>query len=262
MKNAFKKAKKAVSKAGQHIRWSSSEGGFGSASQHAASERMSISTEEPEKFQTSSTHRPILILDSQLVPCTQEEAKALRLLNQKSYALTKCFDEDLLVDTGMREEFKELEPEPEPGRNSISGVMACNDAEPRSKSARPTRMHSSQEPNLHGLIQAHPLGKPTHRVPGTARGTPLCPPSTRHRHIIAEVSPSHSARYTGGELDGNFTALFEALDLQEHRTLGMIDNIADIQQQQGVDHNLILEKRATVDCMQEQNLMYYNWKGF
>ena len=108
MKNAFKKAKKAVSKAGQHIRWSSSESGSGSASRHASFERMSISTEEPEEFQTSSTHRPILILDSQLVPRTQEEAKALRLLNQKSYALTKCFDEDLLIDTSMREEFNEV----------------------------------------------------------------------------------------------------------------------------------------------------------
>ncbi|WVZ90017.1 hypothetical protein U9M48_036353 [Paspalum notatum var. saurae] len=71
---------------------------------------------------------------------------------------------------------------------------------------------------------------------------------------------SHSARYTGGELDGNFTALFGAFDLQEHCTLGMMDNITDIQQQQGVDHNLILETRATVARMQEQNLMYYNWK--
>ncbi|WVZ94237.1 hypothetical protein U9M48_040150 [Paspalum notatum var. saurae] len=108
MKNAFKKAKKAVSKAGQHIHWLTSEGGSGSASRHAASERMFISTEEPEEFQTLSTHRPILILDSQLVLRTQEEAKALRLLNQKTYALTKCFDEDLLVDTGMRKEFNEV----------------------------------------------------------------------------------------------------------------------------------------------------------
>ncbi|WVZ49857.1 hypothetical protein U9M48_001180 [Paspalum notatum var. saurae] len=108
MKNAFKKAKKAVSKAGQHIRWSSSEGGSGPASRHAASERMSISTEEPEEFQTSSTHWPILILNTQLVPRSQDEAKALRSLNQKTYALTKCFDEDFLVDTGMREEFNEV----------------------------------------------------------------------------------------------------------------------------------------------------------
>ncbi|WVZ90157.1 hypothetical protein U9M48_036484 [Paspalum notatum var. saurae] len=104
-------------------------------------------------------------------------------------------------------------------------------------------MLSSQEPQLHGLIPAHLLGKPTHRVPSTAR-------------------PSLSARYTGGELDGNFTDLFGALDLQEHRTLEMMDSLADIQQQQGVDHNLILETRATVDRMHEQNLMYYNWKGY
>ncbi|WVZ93349.1 hypothetical protein U9M48_039336 [Paspalum notatum var. saurae] len=69
---------------------------------------MSISTEEREEFQTSSTHRPILILDSQLMPRGQDEAKALRSLNQKNYALTKCFDEDLLVDTGMREEFNKV----------------------------------------------------------------------------------------------------------------------------------------------------------
>ncbi|WVZ76306.1 hypothetical protein U9M48_024292 [Paspalum notatum var. saurae] len=56
MKNAFKKAKKAVSKAGQHIRWSSSESDSSSASRHAASERMSISTEEPEEFRH---HPPI-----------------------------------------------------------------------------------------------------------------------------------------------------------------------------------------------------------
>ncbi|WVZ80265.1 hypothetical protein U9M48_027756 [Paspalum notatum var. saurae] len=72
------------------------------------------------------------------------------------------------------------------------------------------------------------------------------------------AGPSHSARYTGGELDENFTALFGALDLQEHRTLGMMDSLADIQQQQGVDHNLILETRATVNCLHEQSLMYYN----
>ncbi|WVZ52861.1 hypothetical protein U9M48_003873 [Paspalum notatum var. saurae] len=29
-----------------------------------------------------------------------------------------------------------------------------------------------------------------------------------------------------------------------------------------VDPNLILETRATIDRMQEQNLMYYNWKRF
>ncbi|WVZ63741.1 hypothetical protein U9M48_013349 [Paspalum notatum var. saurae] len=69
---------------------------------------MSISTEESEEFQTSSTHRPILILESQLVPRSQDEAKALRSLKQKTYALTKFFDEDLLVDTGMREEFNEM----------------------------------------------------------------------------------------------------------------------------------------------------------
>ncbi|WVZ63731.1 hypothetical protein U9M48_013339 [Paspalum notatum var. saurae] len=66
---------------------------------------MSISMEEPEEVPTSSTHRPILLLDSQLVPGGQDEAKALRTLHQKTYALTKCFDEDLLIDTGMREEF-------------------------------------------------------------------------------------------------------------------------------------------------------------
>lgn len=106
MKSALKKAKKAVSKAGQHIRWLSSDGS-GPASRQAASERMSISTEEPEEIPTSSTHRPILILESQLMPRGQDEAKVLRLLNRKSYALTKCFDEDLLVNTGMREDFDE-----------------------------------------------------------------------------------------------------------------------------------------------------------
>ncbi|KAJ1254002.1 hypothetical protein BS78_K136500 [Paspalum vaginatum] len=98
--------KKAVSKAGD-IRWSSSEGS-GLASRHATSERMSISTEEPEEFQTSSTHRPVLLLDSQLVPRSQNEAKSLRLLHQKSYTLTKCFNEGLLVSTGMRDEFDEV----------------------------------------------------------------------------------------------------------------------------------------------------------
>ena len=107
MKSVLKKAKKAVSKAGQHIRWSSSDGS-GSASWHATSKRMSISTEEPEEIPTSSTHRPVLLLDSQLIPRGQDEAKALRLLNQKSYALTKCFDEDILVGTGMWEEFDEV----------------------------------------------------------------------------------------------------------------------------------------------------------
>ncbi|WVZ64223.1 hypothetical protein U9M48_013783 [Paspalum notatum var. saurae] len=107
MKSVLKKAKKAVSKARQHIHWSSSDGS-GLASRHAASERMSISTEEPEEVPTSSTHRPILLLDSQLVPRGQDEAKALRSLHQKTYALTKCFDEDLLIDIGMREEFNEV----------------------------------------------------------------------------------------------------------------------------------------------------------
>jgi len=76
------------------------------------------------------------------------------------------------------------------------------------------------------------------------------------------ADPSHSTRYTGGVLDGNCTALFRALDLQEHRTLGMMDSIADIQQQQGVDHNLILETRATVDRIQQQNLQYYHQHGY
>ena len=66
MKSVLKKAKKAVSKAGHHISWSSSDGS-GPTSQHAASERMSINMEEPEEVLTSSTHRPILLLDSQLV---------------------------------------------------------------------------------------------------------------------------------------------------------------------------------------------------
>ncbi|WVZ75705.1 hypothetical protein U9M48_023740 [Paspalum notatum var. saurae] len=69
---------------------------------------MPISTEEPEEVPTSSTHWPILLLDSQLVSRGQDEAKALRSLHQKTYALTKCFDEDLLVDTCMREEFNEV----------------------------------------------------------------------------------------------------------------------------------------------------------
>ncbi|KAJ1254848.1 hypothetical protein BS78_K319300 [Paspalum vaginatum] len=107
MKGVLKKAKKTVSNVGQHIRWSSSDGS-GPASQHAASERMSLSTEAPEEIQMSSVHRPVLILESQLVPRGQEEAKALRLLNQKNYALTKYFDEGLLIDTGMREEFNEV----------------------------------------------------------------------------------------------------------------------------------------------------------
>ncbi|WVZ80437.1 hypothetical protein U9M48_027910 [Paspalum notatum var. saurae] len=42
----------------------------------------------------------------------------------------------------------------------------------------------------------------------------------------------------------------------------MMDSLTDIQQQQGFDHNLILETRATVDRMHGQSLMYYNWKGF
>ncbi|WVZ58722.1 hypothetical protein U9M48_008962 [Paspalum notatum var. saurae] len=69
---------------------------------------MSISIEEPEEITTSSTHRLVLLLDLQLMPRGQDEAKALRLLNQKSYALIRCFDEDLLVDTGMQEEFNEV----------------------------------------------------------------------------------------------------------------------------------------------------------
>ncbi|KAJ1253815.1 hypothetical protein BS78_K180700 [Paspalum vaginatum] len=107
MKGMLKKAKKAVSKAGQHIHWSSSDGSS-PASWHAASERMSINTEEPKEIQMSSVHSPVLILELQLVPRGQEEAKALRLLNQKNYALTKYFDGVLLVDTGMREEFNEV----------------------------------------------------------------------------------------------------------------------------------------------------------
>ncbi|WVZ81243.1 hypothetical protein U9M48_028639 [Paspalum notatum var. saurae] len=206
MKNAFKKAKKAVSKAGQHICWSSSESGSGSESRHAASERMSISTGEPEEFQTSSIHRPILILDSQLVPRGQDEAKALRLLNQKIYALTKCFDEDLLVNIGMREEFNELEPEIEPGRNSISRVMT-----------RAQRRRAEEQ-----IRKANEDAQQPGAAPAWAH------PSTPAWEVNSQ-GPSHSARYTGGELDGNFTALFGALDLQEHRTLGMMDSLADIQ---------------------------------
>ncbi|WVZ54056.1 hypothetical protein U9M48_004921 [Paspalum notatum var. saurae] len=270
MKNAFKKAKKAVSKAGQHIRWSSSESGSGSASRHAASERMSISMEEPEEFQTSPTHRPILILDSQLVPRGQDEAKALRSLNQKTYALTKCFDEDLLVDTDIREEFNELEPELEPGRNSVSGVMTRAQ---RRRAEEPIRKanEDAQQPGA-APAWAHPSTPAWEANPQGSWHSSWnsIVPSANLKpsyHSGGEYSYghgaglSHSARYTGGELDGNFTALFGALDLKEHRTLGMMDSLADIQQQQGVDHNLILETKATVDRMQERNLMYYNWKG-
>ncbi|WVZ97187.1 hypothetical protein U9M48_042740 [Paspalum notatum var. saurae] len=207
MKNAFKKAKKAVSKAGQHIRWSSSESGSSSASWHAASERMSISTEEPKEFQTSSTHRLILILESQLVPRSQDEDKALRSLNQKTYALTKCFDKDLLIDTGMWEEF-----------NEVFQTIGWSDF---------------AEILEGGMILLTKEFLMTLRTDTRRDG------------------PFHSARYTGGELDGNFTALFGALDLQEHRTLGMMDSLTDIQQQQGVDHNLILETRTTVDRTHE-----------
>ncbi|WVZ70555.1 hypothetical protein U9M48_019214 [Paspalum notatum var. saurae] len=130
-------------------------------------------------------------------------------------------------------------------------------------------MHSSQEPHLH----AHPSTPAWEANPqGSWHSSwnsivPSVDPTPSH-HSRGEYSychgagPSHSARYTGGELDGNFTTLFGALDLQEHRTLGMMDSLADIQQQQGVDHYLILETSAIVDRMHEQNLMYYNWKGF
>ncbi|WVZ75476.1 hypothetical protein U9M48_023523 [Paspalum notatum var. saurae] len=270
MKNAFKKAKKAVSKAGQHICWSSSESGSGSASRHAASERMSISTEEPEEFQTSSTHRPILILESQLVPRSQDEAKALRSLNQKTYALTKCFDKDLLINTGMQEEFNELEPEPEPGRNSVSKVMTRAQRRRAEEQIRKAN-EDAQQPGA-APAWSHPSTPAWEANPqGSWHSSwnsivPSINPTPSH-HSGGEYSyghgagPSHSTRYIGGELDGNFTTLFGALDLQEHCTLGMMESIADIQQQQGVEHNLILETRATVDRMQEQNLMYYNWKG-
>ncbi|WVZ97251.1 hypothetical protein U9M48_042801, partial [Paspalum notatum var. saurae] len=389
MKNAFKKAKKAVSKAGQHIRWSSSESGSGSASRHAASERMSISTEEPKEFQTSSTHRLILILESQLVPRSQDEAKALRSLNQKTYALTKCFDEDLLIDTGMREfnevfqaigwsDFAEileggiilltkeflmtlrtdtqrdedvrclyamwkkikfaptlsmvrhwqglaqsghiisimsfvtrianglgmlanatvsfipndptrvvkeshfihahflrkdtngkyimifrgsdfelplpapqyklysvrtltmqLESKPEPGRNSISRVMTRAQRRRAEEQIRKAN-EDAQQPGA-APAWAHPntLAWEANSQGSWHSSWNAIVPSANPTPSYHSGGPSHSARYTGGELDGNFTALFEALDLQEHRTLGMMDILADIQQQQGVDHNLI-----------------------
>ncbi|WVZ84306.1 hypothetical protein U9M48_031353 [Paspalum notatum var. saurae] len=225
---------------------------------------MSISTDEPEEFQTSSTHRPILILDLQLVPRSQDEAKALRSLNQKTYALTKCFDEDLLGDTGMWEEFNELKPEIEPGRNIVSGVMTRTQrrrAEEQIRKANEDAQQAGAAP-----AWAHPSTPTWEANPqGSWHSSwnsivPFANPTPSY-HSGGEYSyghgagPSHSACYTSGELDGNFTALFGALDLQEHRTLGMMDSLADIQQQQGVDHNLILETRATVDRMQEQNLM-------
>ncbi|WVZ75584.1 hypothetical protein U9M48_023623 [Paspalum notatum var. saurae] len=290
MKNVFKKAKKAVSKAGQHIRWSSLESGSGSASRYAASERMSISTEEPEEFQTSSTHRPILILNSQLVPRGQDEAKALRFLNQKTYA-----DEDFLVDTGMREEFNEVfqairwsdfveileggiilltkeflmtlrtdTRREEPRRNSVSRVMTRAQRRRAEEQIRKAN-EDAQQPGA-APAWAHPSTPAWEANPQGSWHSlwnsivPSVDPTPSH-HSGGEysygqgVGPSYSARYTGGELDGNFTTLFRALDLQEHRTLGMMDSLADIQQQQGVDHNLILETRATVDRMHEQSLI-------
>jgi len=68
---------------------------------------MSISTEEHEEFPTSPTNRPVLLLDSQIVPRDRDEGKALGLLQKKSYSLTKILDEDLLTDTGTRGEFNE-----------------------------------------------------------------------------------------------------------------------------------------------------------
>ncbi|WVZ93948.1 hypothetical protein U9M48_039897 [Paspalum notatum var. saurae] len=280
MKNAFKKAKKAVSKAGQHIRWSSSESGSGSGSRHATSERMSISMAEPEEFQTLSTHRPILILDSQLVSRGQDEAKALRSLNQKTYA----FNEDLLVDTGMREEFNEVfqaigwsdfaeipkggiilltkeflmtlrtdtrrdEPELEPGRNSVSGVMTraqrCRAEEQIRKANEDAQQPGAAPAWAHPSTpawEANPQGSwhsSWNSIVPSANPTPSYHSGGEYSYGHG-AGPSHSARYTGGELDGNFTALFGALNLQEHRTLGMMDSLANIQQQQGVNHNLIL----------------------
>ncbi|WVZ63886.1 hypothetical protein U9M48_013480 [Paspalum notatum var. saurae] len=69
---------------------------------------MSLSTEAPEEIPMSSTNRLVLLLDSHIVPRNQDEGKTLRLLHQKSYTLTKCFDEDLLANIGMQGEFNEV----------------------------------------------------------------------------------------------------------------------------------------------------------
>ncbi|WVZ52232.1 hypothetical protein U9M48_003314 [Paspalum notatum var. saurae] len=60
----------------------------------------------------NSRHRPPTVQYSSSIRSScrvvKIKAKALRSLHQKTYALTKCFDEDLLIDTGMREEFNEV----------------------------------------------------------------------------------------------------------------------------------------------------------
>ncbi|WVZ97381.1 hypothetical protein U9M48_042923 [Paspalum notatum var. saurae] len=153
-----------------------------------------------------------------------------------------------------------LESEPEPGRNSISGVMT-RAQQRRAEEQNRKANEDAQQPGT-APAWAHPSTPAWEANPqGSWHSSwnsivPSTNPTPSY-HSEGEYScghgagPFHSARYTGGKLDGNFTALFGALDLQEHRTLGMMDSLADIQQQQGVDHNLILETRTTVDRTHE-----------
>lgn len=178
----------------------------------------------------------------------------------------------------------QLEPLPqhEPRRNSVAGVMTH--AQRRRAEEQIRRDYEDAQQSGAEPAWAHPSAEPAWESQGGTAAwdaqtgswhtswdsiVPSAHPTQSSQHYSGGeysyghgAGPSHSARYTSYGLEGDVNALFGALDLQEHRTLGMIDNLNQIQDQQGATHNMVLETRATVERMQEQNLQYYNWQGF
>ncbi|WVZ52271.1 hypothetical protein U9M48_003347 [Paspalum notatum var. saurae] len=64
------------------------------------SDRGSSSVGPREEEATSSNTGPVLLLDSQIQTCNQDEADLLRRLHTKPISLIRCFDEVLMTSTG------------------------------------------------------------------------------------------------------------------------------------------------------------------
>ncbi|WVZ64494.1 hypothetical protein U9M48_013999 [Paspalum notatum var. saurae] len=96
MRRALKRARSAIRRAGQHIRFPTSSGSQGQNSR-TVSDRGSSSAGPVGEEATSSNTAPVLLLDSQIQTRNQDETDLLRRLHTKPIGLTKCFDEKFLI---------------------------------------------------------------------------------------------------------------------------------------------------------------------
>lgn len=99
----MRKAKSAISKVGQRLTSSGSQG-----HSRTVSDRGSSSAGPMDEDVTSANPGAVLLQDSHIETRDQIEADLLRKLHTKNITLTKCFDEMLMASTGMDDEFDEI----------------------------------------------------------------------------------------------------------------------------------------------------------